>query len=164
MNIIGKVLGIFGKAVAFFIIAAIVAPIVYLVWRAGQPMSMPQYGGRTYYELLAERLQGYDTLATQYQASHPNVEVKFGMCYQAEVFVSMVDTLPWSGLCAASEFIPALRVYGSRAKQLGCGKMGGTWANFPLTWWRTYEKLLYADILSTRPQGPVAYCRLAPPQ
>jgi hypothetical protein len=154
---IGKLFKVIG------ILVAILSPVIYLAWRAGQPMSMPEYDGRTYYELLAERRQAYDNLATEYQASHPGTEVKFGMCFQAELAVSLANTLPWAGLCAASEFIPALRIYGSRSQQLGCGEMGGTWLDFPSTWWRTFESLLYKDIFVTAPHGPVPYCRIPAP-
>jgi hypothetical protein len=158
-----KIISTILKVAVLVIALLILTPVGYLAWRAGQPMSMPEYDGRTYYELLVERRQAYDNLATEYQASHPNTEVKFGMCFQAELAVSLTNTLPWAGLCAASEFIPALRIYGSRSQQLGCGEMGGTWLDFPNTWWSTYEQLLYADILTTRPQGPVPYCRIPAP-
>ena len=163
MKTIGKIIGTVGKIIVFMIIVIILAPIFYFAWRAGQPMSMPEYDGRTYYQLLAERRQAYADLATEYKDSHPSVEVKPGMCFQTEIVISLGNNLPWAGICAASEIIPALRFYGPKSQQMGCGQMGGTWANFPGTWWHTYEKLLYVDILSTRPQGLVAYCRIPPP-
>jgi hypothetical protein len=126
-------------------------------------MSMPEYSGLTYYELLAERQQGYADMAAEYQASHPNADVKVGMCFQAELTISLMSTLPWSAVCATSEFIPALQVYGPKSQRMGCGQRGGTWINFPSNWWRTYEELLYTDILATRPQGPVQYCRISAP-
>ena len=158
-----KGVGLMFKILGLILIVAILAPFGYFAWRAGQPMSMPEYGGRTFYELQTERRQAYADLATEYQASHPNTDVKVGMCFQAEVAVSLANTLPWSGLCAASEFIPSLRIYGSRSQQLGCGQMGGTWLNFPSTWWNTFESLLYKDILNTAPHGPVPYCRIPSP-
>ena len=159
-----KSLGLMFKFFGVILIVALLAPIGYFAWRAGQPMSMPEYGGRTYYELLAERRQAYDGLAHSYQVSHPNVEVKNGMCFQTEIVVSLVSTFPWAGICTASEFIPALHFYGPKSQQMGCGQMGGTWLNFPDVWWRTYEQLLYTDILKTRPQGPVQYCRISVPR
>jgi hypothetical protein len=145
------------------LVILILTPIGYFTWRASQPISMPEYDGRTYYQLLAERRQAYADLATEYQASHPSVEVKPAMCFQTELAVSLASSLPWAGICAASEFVPALRFYGPKSQRMGCGQMGGTWMNFPTTWWRTYEKLLYDDILSTRPQSPVPYCRIPVP-
>lgn len=158
-----KEVGMMFKILGVILIVALLAPIGYFAWRASQPMSMPEYGSRTYYELLAERRQAYDELAHSYQASHPNVDVKNGICFQTELAVSLANTLPWAGVCAASEFIPILQFYGPKSKQMGCGQMDGTWLNFPDVWWRTYEKLLYVDILSTRPQGPVPYCRIPAP-
>ncbi len=158
-----KGVGMMFKIIGLLVVVALLAPICYLAWRAGQPMSMSEYGGRTYYELLAERRQAYADLAAEYQASHPNVEVKVGMCFQVEVAVSLGNTLPWAGLCTASELIPGLRIYGSRSQQLGCGQMRGTWLNFLSTWWRTFESLLYEDILKTAPHGPVPYCRISAP-
>ena len=158
-----KGVGLMFKILGLIVIVAILAPFGYFAWRAGQPMSMPEYDGRTYYELLTERRQAYAELAQEYQASHPSAKVKNGMCFQAELVVSLANTLPWAGVCAASEFIPALHFYGPKSQKMGCGQMGGTWMNFPVTWWRTYEKLLYVDILSTAPQGPVPYCRISAP-
>jgi len=162
-TVIGKIFKFIGKLIALLVLVAILAPIIYFAWRAGQPMSMPEYDGRTYYELLAERRQAYADLAAEYQASHPNVDVKDGMCFQAEMIVILSNTFPWSGLCAASEIIPELRIYGEKSQKMGGGNMGGTWINFSDTWWHTFEALLYADIFSTRSQGPVPYCRIPAP-
>jgi hypothetical protein len=158
-----KGVGLMFKILGLVVVVALLAPIGYLAWRAGQPMSMPEYGGRTYYELLVERRQAYAELARTYQASHPSVEVKIEMCFRAELTISLASTLPWAAVCAASEFIPAFQVYGPKSQRLGCGQMGGTLKNFPDVWWRTYEELLYTDILATRPQGPVQYCRISAP-
>jgi hypothetical protein len=49
------------KILGFILIVAILAPFGYFAWRAGQPISMPEYDGRTYYELLAERREAYAT-------------------------------------------------------------------------------------------------------
>jgi hypothetical protein len=114
------------KILGFILIVAILAPFGYFARRAGQLISMPEYDGRIYYEFLAERRQAYAELSTEYQASHSNTAVKVGMCFQADVAVSLGNTLLWSGLCAASELIPSLRIYGSRSQLLGCGQKGGT--------------------------------------
>ena len=47
-----KGLGLMIKILGLIVIVALLVPIGYLAWRAGQPMSMPEYGGRTYYECL----------------------------------------------------------------------------------------------------------------
>jgi hypothetical protein len=161
MRIFWKGVGFMVKLVALLILLAILAPIAYLAWRAGQPMAMPEFGGQTYYGLLSDRKQAYEALAEKFQTFHPSTNVKREMCFQSEIAVSLASTLPWAGICAASEFVPALRFYGPKSKHLGCGQMGGSWTNFPATWWRTYEKLLYEDIYVTAPDGPVEYCRIS---
>jgi hypothetical protein len=158
-----KGVGFMFKIIALIVIIVVLAPVGYFAWRAGQPMSLPEYDGRTYYELLAERRQAYDDLATDYQVQHPSVDVKTGMCFRVEMAVSLGTTLPWSALCTASELIPALRIYGPKTRQMGCGQMGATWTTFLSSWWQTYEQLLYTDILSTRLEGPVPYCRIPAP-
>jgi hypothetical protein len=90
----GKGISTILKVALLLVVILILTPIGYFAWRAGQPMSMSEYDGRTYYELLAERRQAYDNLATEYQASHPNTDVKVGMCFQAEIAVSVGNTLP----------------------------------------------------------------------
>ena len=151
------------KIILLVLIILILAPIGFFVWRAGQPMNMSEYDDRTYYQLLSERSQAYIELAQEYQANHPSADVKRGMCFQTELVVSFANTLPWAGICAASEYIPALRIYGPKSQQMGCGQMDGMRTEFFDTWWRTFEKLLYTDIICTRPQGPVPYCRLSAP-
>ena len=74
------------KIIALIVIIVLLAPIGYFAWRAGQPMSLPEYDGRTYYELLTERRQAYADLALEYQADHPDVNVKTKMCFQNESF------------------------------------------------------------------------------
>ena len=94
-----KGVGLMFKILGLVVIVALLAPIGYLAWRAGQPMSMPEYGGRSYYELLSERRQAYDDLATGYQTSHPNIDVKFGMCYRSELLM-IAYNMPWAGFCS----------------------------------------------------------------
>ncbi|HEY5157646.1 MAG TPA: hypothetical protein VII93_06735 [Anaerolineales bacterium] len=52
--------------------------IIHLVEHSELPMR------RTLDELLADRMQAYAELAQNYQASHPSVKVKNGMCFQVE--------------------------------------------------------------------------------
>ena len=162
MKTIGKIIGTVGKIIVFMIIMIILAPIFYFVWRAGQPMSMPEYDGRTYYQLLAERRQAYGDLATKYQTSHPNVDVKFGMCYRSELMMIAYNA-PWAGFCSLAGIVPGLNSrIGSNASRLGCGQSTGTGLNFLSGWWNMYERLTY-DLLSHAETGPVPYCRISVP-
>jgi hypothetical protein len=159
-----KGVGLMFKILGLIVIVAILAPFGYFAWRAGQPMTMPEYDGRTYYELLAERRQAYSELAQEYQASHPNVEVKDGMCFQNEVIMATVYTMPWAGLCTMADLIPSLhRFIGPRAQQAGCGQVENTsWLTFLSSWWSNFERMQY-PMYEHRMVGPVVYCRLSAP-
>lgn len=159
-----KVLSVIMKITLLVLLILILTPFGYFAWRAGQPMSMPEYDGRTYYELLTERRQAYTELAQDYQASHPNVEVKTGMCFQNEVIMSTVYTTPWAGLCTLADVIPSLqRFIGPRAQQAGCGQVENTsWPTFLGSWWSNFERMQY-PMYEHRMVGPVAYCRISAP-
>jgi hypothetical protein len=154
-----KGVGMMFKIIGLLVVVALLAPIGYLAWRAGQPMSMPEYGGRTYYELLAERRQSYDDLAHSYQASHPSINVKYGMCYRSEVLI-IAYNVPWAGFCSLAGVIPGLKSrVGPNASRLGCGQGNGSWLNFLGNWWNMYEHLTYS-LLSHMDTGPVPYCKI----
>ena len=157
-----KVLSTILKVALLLVVILLLTPIGYFAWRAGQPMSMPEYDGRTYYELLAERRQAYSDLATEYQASHPNVEVKEGMCYRSELLM-IAYNMPWAGFCSLAGVVPELESrIGPNATRLGCGQGSGGWLNLLGNWWNMYERLTY-DLISHAPVGPVPYCRIAAP-
>ena len=150
------------KIIALIVIIVLLAPIGYFAWRAGQPMSLPEYDGRTYYELLAERRQAYADLAANYQASHPNKKVKPGMCYQSELMMIAYNA-PWAGYCTLASVVPGLKSHiGPHAAELSCGQASSSWLNFLDSWWKMYERLTYT-LLSHAVDGPVPYCRIPAP-
>ena len=159
-----KGVGLMFKILGLILIVAILAPFGYFAWRAGQPMSMPEYGGRTFYELQTERRQAYADLAMEYQASHPNLEVKEGMCYQNEIIMAVGYTFPWAGFCSLSELVTPLQgLVGPRARQAGCAQDGNTsWLNFMNSWWMNFEQMQY-PMYEHRTSGPVVYCRIPAP-
>ena len=114
--------------------------------------------------MLAERRQVYDDLAHSYQANHPSVEVKDGMCFQNEVIMSIGYTLPWAGLCALSDVISPLQGFiGPKARQSGCGADGNNkWLNVLNSWWINFETMQY-PMYKHRTVGPVIYCRIPAP-
>jgi hypothetical protein len=152
------------KIFGLVVIVALLAPIGYLVWRAGQPMSMPEYDGRSYYELLSERRRAYDELAHFYQASHPSVAVKDGICFQNEVIMSIGYTLPWAGFCALSDVMPLLQGFiGPKARQSGCGADANiNWLKVLNSWWINFEQMQY-HMYEHRTVGPTIYCRVPAP-
>jgi len=68
LNKLSALIGGLVKATLILLVLLLVLPLVYFAWRAGQPMSMSEYGGRSYYELLSEREAKYSNLAEKYQA------------------------------------------------------------------------------------------------
>ena len=150
------------KATLIFLVILLVLPFVYFTWRAGQPMSMPEYSGRSYYELLSEREAEYSNLAEKYQASHPTIDVKNRMCFTNETLISVVYTLPWAGYCAFAGMVPSLKEkIGPNALRAGClSHPNSQLLSFPENWWKTYEKMVY-QIYVDRPHDAVPYCRIA---
>jgi hypothetical protein len=157
-----KGVGLMFKIFGLIVILAILALFGYFAWRAGQPMSMPEYDDRTYYELLAERRQAYAALAQEYQASHPNVDVKFGACYSTEVGVELLE-LPMSFYYAMSAIYPNLKQsIDPRDIQNGYIPDDVTWLNILPSTWTVFELFVWGTI-EHAPNGPVPYCRLSAP-
>jgi len=147
------------KIIGLIVIITLLVPIGYFAWRASQPMSMPEFSGLSYYEILSERRQAYDDLANKYQAEHPNVDIKFGMCFQSEVLM-IAYNFPWAGYCSLAGVVPGLKSgLGSNAVRLGCGQSNGTWINLLGNWWNMFEHLTY-DLLTHIKTGAVLYCRI----
>lgn len=158
-----KGVGMMFKIIGLLVVVALLAPIGYLAWRAGQPMSMPEYSGRTYYELLAERRQAYVDLATEYQASHPSVEVRIGACFFTEISVELME-ISISGRYALSAIYPNMQQsIDPRDLRDGYIPTDVTWINLLPSSWNVFEMFVWGTI-EHAPDGPVPYCRIQPPQ
>lgn len=151
------------KILGLVMIVALLVPIGYFAWRAGQPMSMPEYDSRTFYQLLSERRQAYDDLAQTYQASHPSVEVKNGACFFTEILVEAME-IPMSGRYALSAIYPSMQQsIDPRDIKNGYIPTNVTWRNFLPASWKIFEMFIWGTIEHT-PNGPVPYCRIRPPK
>ena len=157
-----KGVGLMFKILGLIVIVAILAPFGYFAWRAGQPMSMPEYGGRTYYELLAERRQAYVDLAHSYQASHPNVDVKKHSCFFTEISIELLE-IPISGRYALSAIYPYFQQsIDPRDIRNGYIPINVTWINILPSSWKVFEMFVWGTIKHA-PEGPVPYCRISAP-
>jgi hypothetical protein len=145
------------------LLAALLAPFTYFAWRVTRPMSMPEFKGLSYIQFLAERQDGYDLLADTYQASHPHVQVKRGMCFGSELAVEITYSWLVSGLYTLADVSPSVKSHiDPRAISLGLlPEHVGAWSFLP-AWWETFEKMVWGLSEHAR-HGPVAYCRLATP-
>jgi hypothetical protein len=147
------------KILGLIVIVALLAPIGYFAWRAGQPMSMPEYKGRSYYELLAERRQAYDDLAKKYQASHPDVHVRMGTCFSSEMSADLL-AIPNSAYYTLAALYPSLQLRVDPIDiQNGYIPNNVNWVNLLPSWWQVFEKFVWG-MIEYVPHGPVPYCRI----
>jgi hypothetical protein len=155
-----KGVGLMFKILGLVVVVALVAPIGYFAWRAGQPMSMPEYDGRTYYELLAKRRLAYTDLAHSYQASHPSVDVKNGACFITEISIELLE-IPISGRYAISVIYPNMqKSIDPRDIKNGYIPANVTWVNILPSTWKVFEMFVWGTI-EHAPNGPVPYCRIS---
>jgi len=153
-----------GKIIFWLVVFLLLTPVWYFAWQASQPMSMPEFGGRSYYTLLAERRQAYADLAQSYQAGHPNTEVKEGICFFSEVSIQLITELPTAGFYTLAGMFPVLQ---SRVNptdlENGYVPDSITLLSFMPSWWDVFEKFVLGTIEYT-PHGPVPYCRIEIPR
>ena len=150
------------KTTLILLVLLLVLPFMYFAWRAGQPMSMPEYGGRTYYELLVERQQAYTDLGETYQKSHPNVEVKNGACFFTEILVELME-IPMSARYALSSVYPSMQQsIDPQDVRNGYILKSVTWRNILPSSWKVFEMFLWGTF-EHAPDGPVPYCRIPAP-
>jgi hypothetical protein len=142
------------------VIATCLYPAPWFAWRMGQPMELLQYKGLTFYQFMQWRKMAFDDLASKYQASHPDVEVKFGMCYNTEVGGLVILQVPMAGYYTLAGIYPGLQsVLNSHDKKIVPAK--ATWRTFLPSWWTTTEKIMWVTV-EAAPHTSVAYCRLQP--
>jgi hypothetical protein len=150
------------KIVLLLLVILLLTPIGYFGWRAGQPMSMPEYGGLTYFELFSKRRQTYSDLAQTYQASRPGMDVKKGACIFTEIIVELME-IPVSGRYALSAIYPDLQQsIDPRDIRNGYVPENVTWRNILPSSWNVFERFVWGTIEHT-PDGPVPYCRIQAP-
>jgi len=162
-KIVSTIFSLFSKLLLGTLMIALFTPLAYFAWRASQPMYSQEFRAMAYYQLLAERQAAYAELATTYQESHPNVDVKPGMCFGVEVFVEFAVSLPGSGFYTLAGLYPDLQRHVNPLDvQRGYIPDNVTYANFLPTWWDTFELFIW-HLIKHAPHGPVAYCRIAVP-
>ncbi len=144
------------------LILVLIVPLVYLAWRAGQPMDMPQFGGLSYYQFMNERRQAYLDLAKQYQANHPDKDAQYGICFYTEVGIEVLAGVPSSGFYTLAGIYPQMESFiDPRDLRKGVVPQNVTWPDFLPAWWMTYERFIWS-MVEHAPHGPVQYCRIPP--
>ncbi len=161
-KLIGSLISAIFKIILFGLVATLITLLAYFAWRANQPMELPQFGGRTYFEWLEIRHASYDDLAQEYRMSHPRQNVKDGICFLSEVGIQLVAAVANSGFYALAGIYPSLqRFVDPRDRRNGLSPPAISWLQFLPAWWETYEKFVWG-MAEHAPQGPVPYCRILP--
>ncbi|HXF85492.1 MAG TPA: hypothetical protein VNK49_08885 [Anaerolineales bacterium] len=134
--------------------------ILWFVWRAGQPMEMPQFKGLSYYQFVQWRKMGYDDLARKYQERYPNKEVKFGMCFSVMQILHDPTVFFLTGYYTLSGMWRPLQIFVARRDRDVIPQDVTLW-NFLPSWWKTFEFGVWNGA-EHEPHTSVVYCRLAP--
>jgi hypothetical protein len=161
MKIVRKGFALLFKTTLLALLVAVLIPILYFAWRAEQPMELPEFKGLTYYEFLEWRSIAHNDLEVKYQASHPEVKVKIGVCDNTNrVMTFSVGVLQswwytfWSWRDDRNRLAMLEANYPVTNESV-------TWSNFMPSWWQSYEKLILS-LAQYTPHTSVAYCRLQP--
>ena len=163
LKICSTIISTLTKAISLLLIIALATSIAYFAWRAGQPIDRSEFRDLIFYRLLSERQVAYDQLAHSYQAIHPNVKVKIGMCFGVEMFDEVVVSRPYSGFYTLAGAFPSLQRYVNPLDlRRGYVPENVILVNFLSSWWDTFE-LFLRGLISHVPHGPVPYCRIATP-
>jgi hypothetical protein len=86
---IGRVFNI----VLLLVMIASLMPGLYFSWRVNQPMELPEFGSKTFYQVLEERQQTYAEHEEQWRLTHDG-EYPLGsknMCFLLETFVVLYE-------------------------------------------------------------------------
>ncbi len=92
-KVIGQGIGWVFKTTLLLGMIAILTPGIYFFWRANQPMELPEFGGKTFYQVLVERQQTYAIHEEKWQQTHDG-EYPLGsknMCFLVETLVVFVE-------------------------------------------------------------------------
>ena len=147
------------KSILLTLLVTILAPVIYFVWRAGQPMESGQFNGLTYYQYLDWRKMAYHQLAVDYQADHPDADVK-ETCFGVETSLTFLG-LAWTGFYTLADIYPEKlnRFVNQTDVKLGFAPQGVTWITFLPSWWRAYENVVWCAASTERMNS---YCRIKP--
>jgi hypothetical protein len=161
MNIFRKVFALLSKTILLTLLVVLLTPILYFAWRAGQPMELAEFKGLTYYQFLEWRSIAHNDLEMKFQASHPEVKVKIGVCDNTNRVITFSVTVEqslwytfWSWRDDRNRLAMLDANYPVTNEPVN-------WLNFMSSWWQSYEKLILS-LAQYTPHTSVSYCRLQP--
>ena len=84
------------RTVVLVILIVVLAPPIYFAWRAGQPMELPEFGGKTFYQILADRYRTYSAHEERWRLTHQGQYPLHSknMCFIEEAVFVLVEVKP----------------------------------------------------------------------
>lgn len=136
-------------------------PFAYFTYRASQPMTMPEFKGLTWIQLMEWRYWEYARLEMEQMASHPESVKIFGkQAYQRTNLCFVVDA------SLAAFVIPAQSIIYTAVGLRGVKPDAGhvvptqvTYTNLTKKWWSTIEHIQWYNAKISQ-NTPVIYCRI----
>jgi len=162
MKTIRKGFALLFKTTLLALLAAVLTPILYFAWRAAQPMELPEFKGLTYYQFLEWRSIAHNDLEVKYKVSHPQVNVKMGVCDTSNRLITFSVSMlqSWWYTYMALTLAPEEMVK-FKSMQHSFAPDNVTLLTFFPSWWATYEKFIWSLVEYT-PHTSLAECRLQP--
>jgi hypothetical protein len=162
MKTIRKGLSLLFKTILLALLVVALTLILYFAWRAGQPMELPEFKGLTYYQFMEWRSIAHNDLELKYKSSHPQANVKMGVCNASNRLITFsVSVLQsWWYTYMALTLTPEEMVK-FKSMQHSFAPDNVTLLNFFPSWWVTYEKFVWS-LAEYAPHTSLAECRLQP--
>lgn len=157
---LGRFIGWVLRLTALALLVAVLTPIVYFAWRAGQPMEMPEFKGLTYYEYLAWKKMAYEELAEKYYPGDPRYR---HMCLSVDLIATGM-VLPGFSMSYISYLIypDQTRALFARDVKKGILQTDVTWMTLLPELWSGFEHLEWNALEGIRHSiSPV--CRIRSP-
>lgn len=164
-----KIFAMFFKTMILLIIAALLTPVAYFAYHSTQPMTLPEFHGLTYIQVIQWRTMAYADLEAKYSKEHPHADgtpqngyiVKSFACegelriitFTASVFQSWLYTFSsWQSDQRRVEMLNANYPIPNELVTI---------LNFMDWWWTSYEMIILSNI-QYQPEVPLPYCRIQP--
>jgi hypothetical protein len=162
MKTIRKGFALLFKTTLLALLIAVLTPTLYFAWRAGQPMELAEFKGLTYYQFLEWRSIAHNDLEVKYKASHPQANVKMGVCDTSNRLITFsVSVLQsWWYTYMALTLTPDEMVK-FKSMQHSFAPDNTTLLTFFPSWWTTYEKFIWS-LAEYTPHTSLAECRIQP--
>ena len=158
---ITKIFAMLFKTVPLLIVLALITPVAYFAYRSMQPMTLPEFHGLTYIQVVQWRTMAYKDLEAKYLKLHPNENINPLTCEGTTRVITFTASVFQSWLYAFWSWQnDQHRVEMLKANYPIPNGSVTTW-NFLNWWWTSYEMIILSNIQYS-PETSVVYCRIQP--